>query len=33
MCAARSLSYRRVGGLHFITVWRFGATFYIRRRG
>lgn len=27
------MSYRKVGGLHFVKVWRFGFTFYLARRG
>ena len=23
------ISYRKVGGLHFIKVWRFGITLYL----
>lgn len=23
------LTYRKVGGLHFVRVWRFGLTFYL----
>lgn len=25
------MSYRKVGGLHFIRIWRFGASFYLAR--
>lgn len=25
-------SYRKVGGLHFVRVWRFGFTFYLTSR-
>lgn len=25
------MSYRKIGGLHFIRVWRFGFSFYLVR--
>jgi hypothetical protein len=25
------VTYRKVGGLHFVKLWRFGFTFYIAR--
>lgn len=25
------MSYRKIGGLHFVRIWRFGASFYIAR--
>jgi hypothetical protein len=28
---SRFLSYRQRGGLHFVSIWRFGFTFYVRR--
>lgn len=26
------ITYRKVGGLHFVRVWRFGFTFYLTSR-
>jgi hypothetical protein len=26
------MSYRKSGGLHFVRIWRFGASFYVTRR-
>jgi len=26
------MSYKKVGGLHFIRVWRFGFSFFISRK-
>jgi hypothetical protein len=26
------MSYKKVGGLHFVRVWRFGFSFFIARR-
>lgn len=26
------MSYRKIGGLHFVRLWRFGFSFYIARR-
>jgi hypothetical protein len=25
------MTYRKVGGLHFVKLWRFGFTFYIAK--
>jgi hypothetical protein len=25
------VTYRKVGGLHFVKVWRFGFTFYVSK--
>jgi hypothetical protein len=25
------MSYRKVGGLHFVRLWRFGFSFYVAR--
>lgn len=27
-----NMSYRKVGGLRFVTIWRFGFSFYVKRR-
>ena len=29
--AAPRWAYKKVGGLHFVRVWRFGFSFYIAR--
>lgn len=26
------MSYRKVGGLHFVRVWRFGFSFYLTKK-
>jgi hypothetical protein len=24
-------TYKKIGGIHFVTLWRIGFTFYVRR--
>lgn len=26
------MSYKKVGGIHFVKVWRFGFNFYVSKR-
>ena len=26
------MSYKKVGGIHFVKIWRFGFNFYLSRR-